>query len=33
MGQQTAVALSMAIDALRQGRRLKWKAAEKKVEA
>src|SRR5579863_4060993 len=32
-GQQTAVVLSMAIDALRQGRRLKWNAMERKVEA
>jgi predicted dehydrogenase len=32
-GQHTAVVLSMAIDALRQGRRLKWNAAERKVEA
>lgn len=32
-GQQTAVVLSMAIDALRQGRRLKWNAVERKPEA
>jgi predicted dehydrogenase len=31
-GQQTAVVLSMAIDALRQGRRLKWNADKRKVE-
>jgi len=33
MGQQTAAVLSMAIDALRQGRRLKWNAAERRVGA
>jgi predicted dehydrogenase len=32
-GQHTAVVLSMAIDAMRQGRRLKWNAVERKVEA
>ncbi|MBZ5593724.1 MAG: Gfo/Idh/MocA family oxidoreductase [Acidobacteriia bacterium] len=32
-GQQTAVVLSMAVDALRQGRRLKWNAAARRVEA
>jgi len=33
MGQQTSVVLAMACDALRGGRRLKWNAAARKVEA
>lgn len=32
-GQSSAVVLAMAIDALRQGRRLKWNAEQRKVEA
>jgi predicted dehydrogenase len=32
-GQQTAVVLAMAIEALRSGRRVKWNAATRKVEA
>lgn len=33
MGQQTAVVLTMALDALRQGRRLKWNREQRRVEA
>jgi predicted dehydrogenase len=32
MGQQTSVVLAMAIAALRSGRRMKWNAAERKME-
>jgi predicted dehydrogenase len=33
MGQQTSVVLAMAIEAMRTGRRMKWNAAAKKMEA
>jgi hypothetical protein len=33
MGQQTSVVLAMAVAALRSGRRMKWNAAERKMEA
>jgi len=33
MGQQTSVVMAMAIEALRTGRRVKWNAAAKKMEA
>ena len=33
MGQQTSVVLAMAIEGLRTGRRMKWNAAARKVEA
>ena len=32
MGQQTSVVLAMAVAALRSGRRMKWNAAERKME-
>jgi len=33
MGQQTSVVLAMAIEAMRSGRRMKWNAAARKMEA